>query len=244
MNKYHMFEAQLGFLGMAGGFFATTAVKKFRYTSKSTYWDNARTGTDTNYNKLSDDIFSYGTMALMAIAFLSQALSLAGIGAASNLMVWNFGVALGLPAISFTCLGLSLMAWEQGYDSKDLKAASTQAYAKQGMVSNLAAISAFFMTGLHNFDSWTAAQWIALGEEAQTTMIMELETKVKAIAEEEMAKGKGKKGEGEKMEKGEEMPKDGEEAEVKECAEGEECPETAEDGKPGKDGDKPEKKDE
>ena len=243
MNKYHMFEAQLGFLGMSGGLFATTAIKKFRYTSKSTYWDNAKTGTDTNFNKLSDDIFAYGTMALMAIAFLSQAASLAGIGAATNLMVWNLGVALGLPAISFTCLGLSIMAWEQGYDSKDAKAAYTQAFAKNGMVSNLASVSAFFMAGLHNFDSWTAAQWIALGEEAQTEMIMELETKVKAIAEEEMAKGKGEGKKGEKMEEGEEMPKDGEEAEVKECAEGEECPET-EEGKPEEDGDKPEKKEE
>ena len=243
MNKYHMFEAQLGFLGMSGGLFAMTALKKFRYTSKSTYWDNAKTGTDTNYNKLSDDIFAYGTMALMAIAFLSQAASLAGIGAATNLMVWNLGVALGLPAISFTCLGLSIMAWEQGYDSTDAKAGYTQLFAKNGMVSNLASVAAFFMAGLHNFDSWTAAQWIALGEEAQTEMIMELETKVKAIAEEEMAKAMGEGKKGEKMEEGEEMPKDGEEAEVKECAEGEECPETEEE-KPEEDGDKPEEKEE
>lgn len=243
MNKYHMFEAQLGFLGMAGGLFATTAIKKFRYTSKSTYWDNAKTGTDTNFNELSDNIFAYGTMALMAIAFLSQAASLAGIGAATNLMVWNLGVALGLPAISFTCLGLSIMAWEQGYDSTDAKAGYTQLFAKNGMVSNLASVAAFFMAGLHNFDSWTAAQWIALGEEAQTEMIMELETKVKAIAEEEMAKAMGEGKKGEKMEEGEEMPKDGEEAEVKECAEGEECPET-EEGKPEEDGDKPEEKEE
>ena len=64
-------EAQMSYLIAAWGWVFNAAIKKFRYTSATGYWDGFRTGTDTNYNKLADDILQFGTFGVMGTAAIT-----------------------------------------------------------------------------------------------------------------------------------------------------------------------------
>ena len=92
LSKLHTFEAQIDFLILALQTTGIAALNKFRYKSKSTYWDAARTGTNTNYNKLSDNIYQFGVLGVMGTATLTQLLSMIGIAVPINMMVWEIGV--------------------------------------------------------------------------------------------------------------------------------------------------------
>ena len=219
ISHLHTFEAQLKFLQAAIMASGIAALNKFRYKSKSTYFDNAKTGTNTNYNKLSDDIYQYGVLGVMGLAAVTQLASMLGIAVPVNMMVWEIGVGQILPMLSLASLVMSGLAWEQGYDSTDANAATTQAFAQAGIRSNFSTVASILFKVLHYYKPWKAAQWIALGEDAQTEALIALEEKVIAIAEKKMAAKAAEKMEGDEEEEGDE---EGEEDAEGEEGEGEE----------------------
>ena len=99
VSGLHMFEAQLGMFVGAASVAAYNAVYKFRYTDSKSF-DKAVITDGTNFNQLADDVLRYGSIAICGTAALTQLASLAGIAVDINLMVWNYGIFMGMPALT------------------------------------------------------------------------------------------------------------------------------------------------
>ena len=165
-----------------------TALQLFRYTARTNYWTNTKTGTNTNYNELSDTVINWGALVIMGVAALTQLMSMFGAMVDLNLMVWWYGVFGGIPLLHLTAYCISMLAYDQGHsDSNDSNAGNTQNVALAGIRSNLANGAFLFFTLLANYDSWFAAQWLGLSAESQQTMIDDLETRLKEMAAEKDA---------------------------------------------------------
>lgn len=102
-----------------------TALQLFRYTARTDFWKTARVGDKTNYNELSDTIINYGALVIMLVASITQTASMMGSLVDLNMQVWWFGVFTGIPILHFTAYWISMLAYDQGYDSKDANAGST-----------------------------------------------------------------------------------------------------------------------
>lgn len=85
-----MLQANITYLVTAMFVAVDAALQTFRYRSDSTYYD-AGDAVSPNYWKLLNQAWGYWAIAFMGIASITQLLSMLGIAAEINVMVWMYG---------------------------------------------------------------------------------------------------------------------------------------------------------
>ena len=68
-----------------------------------------------NWYKISNQISMYGGLALSSILMITQLLSMFGVAANINVMVWSWTIMLVMPLIGLVAGGLKLTAYELFY---------------------------------------------------------------------------------------------------------------------------------
>merc|ERR1712224_382844 len=118
----------------------------------------------------------------MGTAFLTQLLSMFGIGAAINMMVWGWGVMFGGSIVSMVVAALWLWAYKNAMgvwkDDSDTNAATTQGAdgdlaqdlteaIEWDMMKMMVHEAAATLTAMEYHKTWAKAQWYALSPEEQ-----------------------------------------------------------------------------
>merc|ERR1712062_531797 len=180
----------IGFLMVAISHVAYPALDLFRYQSAATYWDvsDATFGAGaTNWWKLYNQIGMYGALSIGSILTITQLLSMFGIAAEVNVMLWGYDQAYQL------C----------DSDSSTYADACTMQEDIEGdmlwMAVEELAMGAALM---ESYEGWMMAQFMALPEESQKAW-MEAHMKEEMMKKEHMmmkAKELGIEMEGEKSE--------------------------------------------
>ena len=130
----------------------------------------------SDYQLLAGQIETYGSLAIWGAAFVTQALSMAGIAVGVNMMVWGYGVMLGGSIVSGIVAILLIMshfkAWnlyaEDADEDDDIDDSNWMSYAgnaEDNMVRISAWESAVALTAWAYGEAWMVAQWWALPEE-------------------------------------------------------------------------------
>lgn len=151
-----------------------TAFELFRYNPSTaevwTYWATAGlTGTDLA--KLSRDIGGYAGLAFWSVASLTQILSIFGVAADINMMVWMYGGAIG-GVVGLVAHFIAMYAYDKLYVVSSTSATQAEVDAADALMHEmeLAAIamgSGEVLMGLELYDqgmNWMAAQMMAMGE--------------------------------------------------------------------------------
>ena len=114
----------------------------------------------------------YGGLAIWSAALITQILSMAGIAASTNVMVWTWGVAFGgmILGVAYQVLALIAMnkAYQENQDSAVAQVQTDTATIMDRIESGwLVGASSNAFTGLLlyvNYNNWWAAQEEAMGE--------------------------------------------------------------------------------
>merc|ERR550532_3310338 len=112
----------IGFLMVAISHVAHPALDMFRYTSAATYWDVSDTtfgASATNWWKLYNQIAQYGTLSIGAILTITQLLSMFGIAAEVNVMLWGYATMLVGPLLGAAVSGIAMWGYDQAYQLCD-----------------------------------------------------------------------------------------------------------------------------
>merc|ERR1712037_792582 len=166
----------IGFLMVAISHVAYPALDLFRYTNGESYWEV--TDTDfgagkTNWWKLYNQIGMYGTLSIGAILTITQLLSMFGIAAEVNVMLWGYATMFVGPLLGATVSGIAMWGYDQAYQLCDSDE-TTYANACDRMseiegdmlwmaVEELAMGAAL----MESYEGWMMAQFMALPEESQ-----------------------------------------------------------------------------
>lgn len=103
---------QIGYLTVALLNLGYPILSQFKIRSSTYYTDYdtfMTTISGTNYMKIADMIMDYGALSIWGVAFITQILSMAGILADINMMVWDFGVMYGLFYITLSYVIMQLL---------------------------------------------------------------------------------------------------------------------------------------
>ena len=161
-----------------------TAFDLFRYNPASadiwTEWTTAGL-TGTNFTKLSRDIGGYAGLAFWSVASLTQILSIFGVAADINVMVWMYGGMVG-GLVSLVAHFIAMWAYDQLYVVKTTSATPAEVTAAETLMHEmeLAAIavgSGEVLMGLELYDqgmNWMAAQMMAMGEGKKEKVMEEM----------------------------------------------------------------------
>merc|ERR1711990_944193 len=166
----------IGFLMVAISHVAYPALDMFRYTSAETYWDVTDTtfgASATNWWKLYNQIGMYGALSIGAILTITQLLSMFGIAAEVNVMLWGYVTMLVGPLLGAAVSGIAMWGYDQAYQLCDTDS-SVNADACDIMeeiegdmlwmaVEELAMGAAL----MESYEGWMMAQFMALPEESQ-----------------------------------------------------------------------------
>merc|ERR1712241_528058 len=90
----------------------------FRYKSADDYWTVTDTtfGTGaTNWWKLYNQIGQYGMLSVGAILTITQLLSMFGIAAEVNVMLWGYATMLVGPLLGAAISGIAMWGYDQAY---------------------------------------------------------------------------------------------------------------------------------
>lgn len=146
-----------------------TVWKKWRI---NTYNDGATwtvfqgaSGTDTNYAEISDDITSYGDLALLGPAIILQILSMLGIAVEVNYMWWTVVVSYGVMLIRSVAFVVQFLGYERDW-------ADGSRYApgeSKRLVSIIMGVVSLYFTMFENEDNWEAGIWENLDYETRKT---------------------------------------------------------------------------
>merc|ERR1712113_172985 len=114
----------IGFLMVAISHVVHPALDMFRYTAGDTYWDVTDTtfGTvadTTNWWKLYNQIGQYGMLSVGAILTITQLLSMFGVAAEINVMLWGYATMLVGPLLGAVVSGLAMWGYDQAYQLCD-----------------------------------------------------------------------------------------------------------------------------
>ena len=195
-EKAWMFEGNLAFLLLSfGGMFGNLMdfmSWKWAYTVDYTvdgddYNDMVEYYGEENGLFMSEEIDSqpqlqagmiatYGGLAIWTLAFVTQALSMAGIAVGLNMMVWGYGVMLGGAIVSLISTLLLVQSWFKAWgeiadDSEEYETFGDYAdTAEYEIIKMSAAESAVTLTAWMYIDAWSVAQWYALPEEEKQAM--------------------------------------------------------------------------
>merc|ERR1712051_560963 len=126
-SDMQLMEAQLTFLFTAMVSTAYVALDLFRYRT-GTFYDNGDV-LGTNWWKLANQIGGYATMAIGSVMTVTQLLSMFGIAADVNLMVWMYGGMAG-SIVSMIAHGMLFRAYDRSYSVKSDVASSAGDIAK------------------------------------------------------------------------------------------------------------------
>jgi len=164
----------IGFLMVAISHVAYPALDLFRYQSATTYWDvtDATFGAGaTNWWKLYNQIGMYGALSIGAILTITQLLSMFGVAAEVNVMIWGYATMLVGPLLGAAVSGIAMWGYDQAYQLCDTDS-TTYANACDMMdeiegdmlwmaVEELAMGAAL----MESYEGWMQAQFMALPEE-------------------------------------------------------------------------------
>ena len=180
MTEMDMWRAQMTFLMTALGLTTKALLQQYRYRSDSTYYD-AGDAISTNYWQYLNDLWNYFTIAFMGVASITQLLSMLGIAAEINVMVWMYG-GLADMVVSLVSMLVGMYAYdaywtvsEDSSDSNQANAAIALAALEQDMLYSTATSTAAGVMLYTQTDAWMMAQFMALPEETQEKWMAEKE---------------------------------------------------------------------
>ena len=115
----------------------------------------------------------YGGLSIWAAAAITQILSMFGIAASTNVMVWTWGVAMGTMVLGVAYQVLALIAMNKAYqENQDSAVAQVQTDTAiimntiEGNWLTATAQNTFFGLMLYsNYNNWWTAQEDAMGED-------------------------------------------------------------------------------
>lgn len=87
---YSPFMAYLSWASIVAMWATKSGLDAFRFRSKSTYYDFAKIGDDTNYYKLGDQVRLYSGLAIGGILTITSLLSAFGIAQNFNGLTWMY----------------------------------------------------------------------------------------------------------------------------------------------------------
>lgn len=172
MRELDPMSGQITYTLVALGAVVSAAMDLFRYRP-STFYDSYDTVSDTNWWKYANLVGSYAGLTLGSVAFITQVLSIFGIAAEINIMVWMYGVSLGGLIIGMITGALRLWAYEQAWSSAEdgTNGASSIAYnIRQEMVEVSAMSSSSTLALWTEAANWWAAQMMALPQDKEAMM--------------------------------------------------------------------------
>lgn len=114
-----MMMGNLAFLGVAAGHVAGISLDLFRYKSDADYYvlgESYANATDkTNWWKISNQISMYGGLAISSILMITQLLSMFGIAASTNVMLWGYSSMFVMPLVAMVAGALKFYAYDLYY---------------------------------------------------------------------------------------------------------------------------------
>ena len=119
MSEFASYNPMASNLILAGASFSWASycgLNAFRYRSASTYYSFAEIGSDTNYYKLSDQIYNYGGIVLGGTLTLTSLLAALGIAGEINGYAWYWILAFINPPLELTVKVLRMLAYDSAYD--------------------------------------------------------------------------------------------------------------------------------
>merc|ERR1711920_379752 len=161
-----MMPGNLAFLGLAVEHGLMAGLELFRYRSSSTYYDDADTiGMSQNWWKYANLAEQWTALVLGGVLTISQLLSMFGVGASVNMMMWGYSTMLVFPLV----MGVSEMMRWAAYD-KAYQVCQDSSDAAQSTGCDLKEIG----TGIALYEAseeWMHAQFMQLSEEQQKEMM-------------------------------------------------------------------------
>lgn len=138
-------------------------------------------------------IYTWGMFAIHAVAAITQLLSIFGIAAGINMMVWHYGVMLGGAITNMVAGVFYFMAYNNAANllADNIEevvggyAAALMSYIRMDMIKMVASETGAMLTLMESLEMWMVAQWWALPEEERKAMYYEMHEGEK--------KGEGKK---------------------------------------------------
>lgn len=182
MDDMDIMKSQMVFLMTAVSATMHAALRTFRYRSADAYYNDGDS-LSTNYWKMLVQGADYFAMVFMGIASITQLLSMLGIAAEINLMVWMYGGMVDM--VVSLIWGLVYMYAVDAYwtDSEDTASstAATSGNALEALESdmvNMVALETGAAVGLYiHHKGWMMGQWNALSDEAKEMIWEEHEEK-------------------------------------------------------------------
>ena len=179
MDDMEIMKSQMVFLMTAVSATMHAALRTFRYRSADTYYNDGDS-LSTNYWKMLVQGADYFAMVFMGIASITQLLSMLGIAAEINLMVWMYGGMVDM--VVSLIWGLVYMYAVDAYysdtrDTGSMNAYNAKEYLKEDMM-NMVALETGAAVGLYiHHKGWMMGQWNALSDEAKEMIWEEHEEK-------------------------------------------------------------------
>ena len=153
---------------------ATThiALTAFRYRPFATYYTEGDS-LSFNYWKLYNQIEQYAGLAIFGVASITQILSLFGVAADVNVLVWWYGVHMTGMVVHLITAVLRFLAYETawtacaGDSTTNPDQCATFDAVEHEMLELTAMATSMEFTLYTNHKSWMKAQWLAMDEETQ-----------------------------------------------------------------------------
>ena len=178
-----MMQANVTYLLTALSLTVHAALQQFRYRSSDTYYSAGDSLGSQNFWQLLNNTWNLFTIGFMGIATLTQLLSMLGIAAEINVMVWMYGGMIDMVVGLVTSL-VAMYAydayWTVSQDSGDSNQANAAiALAKlEDDLLHVSAMSTAAGVSLYiEHEAWMMAQFMALPEETQDKWMKEKEGK-------------------------------------------------------------------
>jgi hypothetical protein len=179
MMQKAMMPGNLAFLGLAVEHGLMAGLELFRYRSSSTYYDDADTiGMSQNWWKYANLAEQWTALVLGGVLTISQLLSMFGVGASVNMMMWGYSTMLVFPLVMGVSEMMRWAAYDKAYqvcqDSSD--AAQSTGCDLQETVETEMLYGAVkeIGTGIALYEAseeWMHAQFMQLSEEQQKEMM-------------------------------------------------------------------------
>ena len=173
MMQKAMMPGNQAFLGVAVEHAVMAGLTLFRYNSSSTYYDD---GNIMSFNawKVSNLIEQWTGLVLGSVLGLSQLLSMFGVGASVNMMMWGWSTMLVMPLAMGVAEVMRFWAYDQSYQICEDSSSADQATGCALMdtlewemiVGAVKEIGAGLMLDEAS-EAWMHAQFMQLTEEQQ-----------------------------------------------------------------------------
>ena len=165
------------------------ALKLFKYRPISTTYTTGAAIFSINYWQIANMIDGYGGLFFWGVASITQLLSVFGVMADVNLLVWGqIGPLMGI--VSLISYGLRLFAYDTAYDlvvadSTNTNATTVRDSLETELVEVAAMQAATGLALLQEKDNWLEGQWQALSEETRESIKASYEEAQKEASEAE-----------------------------------------------------------